>query len=188
MARHATIAAAQTEAAIVAIGAGNTACEGRIYPASDADVLYVGMSDGSVLGPLPGSSGGGSVTYNSITLDASGETSMTVRYLGTDPTLTKDAAGEYTLALAADTQGVSFVWNEAGGTLTGANSLKLKVTDASGAYRYVTLDVYDTTGNRYTDLQSITQKATQPTAGEALHELSNMSNVPGDWRIVGIIS
>jgi len=188
MARHSTIAAAQTEAAIIALGAGNIACEGRIYPASDADVLYVGMSDGSVLGPLPGSGGGESISYNTSSLDASGETSMTVRYLGTAPTLTKDAAGEYTLALAADTQGVSFVWNESGGTLTGSNSLKLKITDAGSAYRYATLDVYDSTGNQYTPLQSITQKATQPSAGEVLHEISNMSNVPGDWRIVGIIS
>lgn len=124
------------------------------------------------------------------TLSASAETSMEIRYNGdTEPTLTKEANGEYRLDLAATTGRVSFVWREASGTLTGSNSLKLKVRDADGSYRHVIARVFSsTTGDEYTPQLGITHKFTEPLAGDAVLELANMSNVPGDWRVIGVIS
>lgn len=65
MARHVTISAELTESAILALGAANNACEGRIYPASDIEGFYIGRADGTVLGPIPGegSGGGGGGTF-----------------------------------------------------------------------------------------------------------------------------
>lgn len=59
MAKCATVAPAQTEAAVLAIGTAETACEGRLYPTSDTNKVYIGMANGTLVGPLPGSSGGG---------------------------------------------------------------------------------------------------------------------------------
>lgn len=123
------------------------------------------------------------------TLNASSETSMEVRYNGdVEPTLTKEANGEYRLELGAITGHVSFVWRESGGTLTGSNSLKLKVRDADGSYRHTIARVFSSTsGDEITPLAGVTHKFTEPTAGDAVLELANMSGVPGDWRVVGMI-
>jgi hypothetical protein len=124
------------------------------------------------------------------TLSASAETSMEVRYNGdTAPTLTKEANGEYRLDLGVLTGRVSFRWLEASGTLTGSNSLKLKVRDADGSFRHVIAKVFSsTTGDEFTPQAGVTHRFTEPTAGDAVLELANISNVPGDWRVIGIIS
>ena len=125
----------------------------------------------------------------SATIDASGETSMEVRYNSdTAPTLTKEANGEYRIELAETTGRVSFVWRESSGTLTASNSLKLKVRDADGDYRHVIARVFSSaTGDEYTPQLGVTHKFTEPTAGDAVLELANMNGIPGDWRVVGVI-
>src|SRR6056297_2869389 len=61
------------------------------------------------------------------TLDAAGETSMFIRYQGdTAPVLSKDANGEYSLVLGANTGNVSIEWDGVGATANGANSVILK--------------------------------------------------------------
>lgn len=57
MARCATIAAPQSESAVLDLDTNNSACEGRIYPTENGNI-YIGMQDGSLLGPLPGSVAG----------------------------------------------------------------------------------------------------------------------------------
>lgn len=193
MARHATIAAAQTEAAILAIGTAETACEGRLYPTNDTtpQKVYIGMADGSIVGPLPGSgTGGGGEEENSTTLSASGETSLEIRYFGdTAPTLTKEAAGEYRLDLATGTSRVSFVWRGASASETTAGSVKLKIRDADGEYRHPIVQVFsDTNGDMYTHLESVRQKQTEPASGDTLLEVRNIGNVSAPWRLNGIIT
>jgi hypothetical protein len=124
------------------------------------------------------------------TITAGAETSMEVRYNGdAAPTLTKEANGEYRLDLATTTGRVSFVWRESGGTLTTANSIKLKVRDADGSYRHTLATVFSSTsGDEFGPSASVTRKYTEPVAGDTVIEFANMSNVPGDWRIIGIIS
>lgn len=53
MARCATIAPAQSKANVLALD--GSACEGRLYPTSDTDEMYIGLSDGTLLGPIPAS-------------------------------------------------------------------------------------------------------------------------------------
>lgn len=124
-----------------------------------------------------------------VTLSASSETSMEVRYNGdTAPTLTKEANGEYRLDLGSLTGRVSFTWRESSGTLTASNSLKLKVRDADGNYRHVIPVVFSSSsGDEFTPQLGVTRKFTEPIAGDTVLELANMSNVPGDWRVIGTI-
>jgi len=124
-----------------------------------------------------------------VTITAGAETSMEVRYTGdVAPTLTKEAAGEYRIDLGLLTGRVSFTWRESSGTLTGANSIKLKVRDGDGAYRHILPAVFSsTTGDEYTPQQGVTRKFTEPIAGDTVLELANISGVPGDWRVIGTI-
>ena len=123
------------------------------------------------------------------TLDASGETSMRVKFQGdTTPTLAKEANGEYLLTIGARTGQVAFSWTESGGTLTGSNSLKLKIRDIAGYYLSCTINVHSlTTGDEYSQAAGVTVKRTRPIAGTTLTEIANVGNVPGDWLIIGTV-
>lgn len=123
------------------------------------------------------------------TLSASSETSMEVQYNGdTEPTLTKEANGEYRLDLGTITGRVSFTWRQSGGTLTTGQALKLKVRDADGNYRHVNARVFSSTsGDEFTPQLGVTHKFTEPIAGDTVLELANMNGIPGDWRVIGTI-
>lgn len=125
-----------------------------------------------------------------VTLSASSETSMEVRYNGdVEPTLTKEANGEYRLDLGSLTGRVGFTWRESGATATGTGSLKLKVRDADGLYRHTIAEVYsDSTGDQFGPLQSVTKNQTEPIVGDTVLEFKNIGNVSGDWRICGVIA
>ena len=118
------------------------------------------------------------------TLAASGETSMHIRYTGsTAPTLTKTAAGEYTLTIASGTTVTGFVWYGTGGTLTGTNSVKLTITDAA-ADMYANYTVLQsTTGDNVNSLVSTRQ--TRPTAYSVLTEFFNVGSISGTYIIIG---
>lgn len=124
-----------------------------------------------------------------VTLNASGETSMKVRYSGdTSPVLTKTAAGEYTLTIGTGVVVKGFVWDESGATFTGSNSVKLKLTDTDGEYLHGNFTVLQgSTGEEIGQLAGVLIKQTRPTAGNVVVEVPNVSAVSGGFIIVGSI-
>ena len=127
-------------------------------------------------------------SWQTATLSASSETSMKVKYAGdVEPTLTKTAAGEYRLDIAAGVTLKGFHWQKSGGTLTGSGSVKLAIRDAGSNYLMGVFQVYsDTNGDEAP--ATVTRKQTKPAGGDVLLEVSNIGGITGDWIIVGAIS
>jgi hypothetical protein len=189
MARHATIEPAQSESSVLALD--GSACEGRLYPTSDTDKIYVGLSDGSLLGPIPtdaAPSGGSADPWEVATLSASGETSMVIRYQGDTPTLSKVSAGTYSLSVPADTVIKGFYWLESGATFTGSGTVILRIVDADSALLYGVFQVFQgATGEQSQEFVGIIIKQTSPTSGTVQTEYPNMGSLSGGFVIVGQI-
>lgn len=191
MARCATIASEQTEAAIIAIGAANNACEGRIYPANDADVCYLGLADGTVLGPLPGSGGGSSVDpWETTTITVTDEISVVITYQGDAPTIAKNADGIYEISISADTQVKGYHATSLGSvTFVSSTTIRMRMADADGKSLYSNYTVLQkTTGEKAGELMGVIEKQTVPTAGTIQAEFPNMNGLSGGFIIICTIS
>lgn len=122
------------------------------------------------------------------TLNASGETSMRIKYQGdVAPILTKLAAGSYQLDIGLKTGSATFVWRESGGTLSGG-ALQLTIVNADTDLLWPSLRIYSsTTGDEYTAGIGVTQNITEPSGTKTLTIITNVNNIPGDWIVTGAI-
>lgn len=143
-----------------------------IIQGDDGNWYYIDRDKAYV--QLAGSSGA-SATW--VTLAASGETSMKLRYIGASaPTLTKDATGQYRLNIPSGTEVLSANWTCNNTHLSGG-SIKLTVDSAAGSELYAAVTIIALSNNDVSNLPAlgIVIDQTLAAAGEVAITLPNVS-------------
>lgn len=190
MAKCATVAPAQTEAAVLAIGTAETACEGRLYPTSDTNKVYIGMADGTLVGPLPGSSGGGASLDQTETLEVPNEIRIVITFNGTVPVLSKVSDGVFEISIPGNTRVKGYHATSLPSiTYSGSNTLRLRISDAGGKSLYGIYSVHQqSTGEEAEEFAGVIERQTLPATGTVQSEFPNMSNLAGGFVVIGVIS
>lgn len=191
MARCATIEPAQSEAAIIALGDNNNACEGRIYPITDHSKIYVGVSDGTVFGPLPGTGGGGSsaAEWETVTLTIANEVDIVLAYQGTAPSLAKLNDGVFEITIPANTIIKGYhATSLANITYAASNNIRIRMVDGDAKRLYGNYSVLQqSTGEEAEEFVGVIEKQTLPAAATVQVEFPNMSALSGGFVIISSI-
>lgn len=111
---------------------------------------------------------------------------MKVRYQGdTAPTLTKDAAGEFSLDIPSGTLIKGFHVRGDDNNLTATNTFELTITDADGESIMMTVQVFaQSNGLQYGPSGSVLTYQTEPSAGDVKLVFTNFQNFGGSGWIV----
>lgn len=166
-----------TGSAIAAVG-------GLVTEAALADSMQILLDSIAALRTAINNIG---ATINQITLNASAETSMQLRYFGSGtPTLVKTGAGNFTLTLPLGVLPNSFRWSGNNTNLDGGNAINLLVVSVSGNNEFFGLDIRAASSGNVVNYPALSVTVDQDVTitGSVQAKLTNLNGFGGSGFVI----
>ena len=126
-------------------------------------------------------------TINQITLSASAETSMQLRYFGSGtPTLVKTGAGNFTLTLPDGVLPNSFKWSGNNTNLDGGNAINLLIVSVSENNEFFGLDIRAASSGNVVNYPALSVTVDQDVTvtGSAQAKITNLNAFGGSGFVI----